>query len=99
ILRSGHVVATRLACEALRHPECFGVLHSLAGDVRPCGGGAIFEDGEPRAGAVAGVGCGVAAGTGTVASGAGREMARSGDAVKESMTNPRRVECPTANCG
>jgi uncharacterized protein (TIGR00730 family) len=68
-------------CEAVTW-ERLGVLHSLAGDVRPCGGGAISEDGEPRARAGAGVGCGVVAGTGTVASGAGGEMAGSGDAVK-----------------
>jgi uncharacterized protein (TIGR00730 family) len=60
-----------------------GYLHSLAGDVRPCGGGAISEDGEPRASAGAGVGGGVVTGTGRVASGAGREMAGSGDAVNQ----------------
>jgi len=48
VLRGGNLDATRSACEALRRPECLGVLHSLAGDVRPCGGGAISEDGEPK---------------------------------------------------
>src|ERR1035441_9415475 len=95
VLRGGNLDATRSACEALRCPECLGVLHSVAGDVRPCGGGAISEDGEPRASAGAGVGCGLVAGTGTVASGAGGEMAGSGHEMKEcsALRNGCRVEC------
>lgn len=78
----GNVDATGTACKALRHPGCPGVLHSLAGDARPCGGGAVPQAGEPGAGAGAGFRCGVAASAGGVASGTSREVAGSGDAVK-----------------
>ena len=98
VLRGGNLDATRSACEALRRPECLGVLHSLAGDVRPCGGGAISEDGEPRASAGAGVGCRVVAGTGRVASGTGREMAGSGDAVNWRST-PKVGRNDPCTCG
>jgi len=54
VLQGGDLDATRSTCEALRRPECLGVLHSVAGGVRPCGRGAISEDGEPRASAGAG---------------------------------------------
>src|ERR1039457_3031924 len=36
VLRSANVGATRLTCEALRHPERAGVLLPLARDVRSC---------------------------------------------------------------
>jgi hypothetical protein len=50
-------------------------------------------DGEPRAGAGAGVGCGVVAGTGRVASGAGGEMAvigRPGESGAGSRSHTQR---------
>jgi len=57
-------------CEALRHPECAGVLHSVARDVRPRGRGAVPEAGEPGVAAGARVGCRPAASAGVVASAA-----------------------------
>ena len=60
--------------------KCAG-LHSVASDVRPCGGGAVPEVGEPSAGAGAEFACGVVAGIGGVASGTGGKMAGSRDAV------------------
>ena len=72
----------RNACEALRNPECDGLLLPAAPDVRPCGGGAISEDREPGVGVGVGPACRPTASTGGVASGARGEVAGSEDEVK-----------------
>src|ERR1035438_935363 len=68
--------------KAVRNSECDGLLYPVAGDVRPCGGGAISEAGEPGVGASWGNACRLVAGTGRVASGAGGKMDQQGDEVK-----------------
>ena len=50
--------------------------------IRPRRSGAVPKGGEPGAGAGAGLGIGTSPSTGRLASGAGREMAGSGDAVR-----------------
>jgi len=70
---SGHarwfdVDAAWPTCEAVRHPECAGILLAAAGDVQPCRSGAVPEARESGVGAGAGIACGVVAGTGGVAS-------------------------------
>jgi hypothetical protein len=58
-----------------------------------------FPEGRKQgASAGAGLGAGTAPSTGGVASDACREVAGSGDKMKEPMTNPRRVECLTSKC-
>jgi|ERR1700677_2246723 hypothetical protein len=62
--------------------QCTGVLHSIAGDARPCRRAGVPQAGEPGAGASGGIACRLAASTGGVASRAGGEMDQSGDEVK-----------------
>jgi len=45
------------AREAVRNPECAGVLLAAIGDARPCGGGAVPEAGESAVGADPGQAC------------------------------------------
>jgi hypothetical protein len=68
VLRSCDMDATRFACEALRNSECAGVLHRVAGDVRPRGGGTVPEAGEPGIGAGEGPACRSTASTERLAS-------------------------------
>jgi hypothetical protein len=41
VFRGAYSVATRSSREALGNPECAGLLHPVADDVRPCGRGAV----------------------------------------------------------
>src|ERR1700732_1735105 len=94
--RGGDVDTTRSPCEALRNPECAGVLLAAACNARPCGGGAVPEAGESGSSAGAGPACRPTASTGRVTSGARGEVAGSEDEVKSAtlpLSRPNNL-CP-----